>query len=214
MHPADCPSWDYARHLHASSVGIRCELILHTLGKKELPIDGSLRNTRPLHHQMFVGLTPDKCPYYAGNYRGESFRCLRHMRVKVEADSRVGVPPKRVAPELANFVAYILNAGLKALDDAFLIPDERLSPAEKLNYVVVFASRVLVEFLRIHPYANGNGHTGRLIVWLILARFGYWPKQWPLDARPPYSELLSRFRDGDRAPLERFMLNAINGTTP
>ena len=89
------------------------------------------------------------------------------------------------------------------------LPSARVPEEEKLYYVVTFACRVLVEFLRIHPYANGNGHIGRFIVWLILARFGYWPKQWPLNASPPYHELLKTYRDGDPLPLEEFVLQCL-----
>lgn len=210
-HPRDCAWWEYKTHQHASTVGIRCEAVLNDLELGRLDIDSSLKNTKPLHERFFVNLTPPAQPYLAGNFRGEKFKCLRYLVVRVEADRRVGVAPERVAAEMANFNSNLLSEGLKALAGAFAIPDERLSPAEKLNYVVKFSCRLLVQFLRIHPYANGNGHIGRLIVWFILAKFGYWPREWPLDAHPPYDELLSRYRDGDEQPLEDFVHRAIDG---
>ena len=213
MHPADCPpQWEYTEHPHRVAVPIRCEAILNRLEKNELPIEPSLRDSRPLHKEIFENLTPQTCPYFAGNYRGERFKCLRHLEVKVLADARVGVKPALVAARLANLLSNILSSGLKALDDAFKIPDEKLSPAQKTNYVVKFSCRLLNEFLQIHPYANGNGHIGRLLVWLVLAKFGYWPKEWPLDSRPPYAALLSRYRDGHEQALEDFVLKAIDGT--
>jgi hypothetical protein len=160
---------------------------------------------------MFVGLTPEKCPYYAGHYRGESYRCLRHHRVKVDSDPRVGAEAKRVTPDLANLSSQIIGAGLKVVESAFQRPDEELAPPEKLNYLVMFACAVLVEFLRIHPYVNGNGHAGRLIVWLILAKFGYWPERWPLDTSPAYGQLISHYRDGNKKPLEQFVMQCIAG---
>jgi fido (protein-threonine AMPylation protein) len=177
-----------------------------------LPIDGSLRNTKPLHKEIFENLTPPTCPYFAGNFRGERFKCLRYLEVKVDGDKRVGTKPALVAPEFANFLSNILSSGLKALEDAFKHPNEQLSVAQKTYYVVKFSCRLLTEFLRIHPYANGNGHIGRLIVWLVLARFGYWPKEWPLDEHPSYDELLSKYRDGNEQLLEDFVLKAIDGT--
>jgi hypothetical protein len=133
------------------------------------------------------------------------------MRVFISSDPRVGVPAERVASDLANLTSHILNAGLKALQDAFAIPDDQLPPEEKLYHLVVFACRVLVEFLRIHPYVNGNGHAARMIIWVILIKFGYWPQKWPLDASPPYHDLLKRFRDGDETPLQKFVLEAVAG---
>lgn len=212
MHPADCPRWEYQEHPHRAAVPIRCEAILNRLEKKTLPIDSSLRDSRPLHKEIFENLTPPTCPYFAGHYRGERFKCLRHLEVMVASDPRVGVKPALVAPQLANLLSNILSSGLKALEDAFKIPDETLSLAQKTNYVVKFSCRLLNEFLRIHPYANGNGHIGRLIVWLVLVRFGYWPKEWPLDGHPPYDDLLSRYRDGHEQELEDFVLKTIDGT--
>jgi len=211
MHPADCPTWEYRQHPHAGAVGIRCEAILNSLRNGKLPIDATLRDTRPLHADMFVNLTPATCPYYAGRYRGEKPRCLRHHPVTIQSDPRVGAAPARVAPDLANLNAHIIGVGLKTLDTAFAKSDSELPPEEKLNYLVIFACRVMVEFFRIHPYVNGNGHVGRLIVWLLLARFGYWPKKWPLDGTPSYSTLIKQYRDGDRLPLQKFVLESIIG---
>lgn len=211
MHPRDCEWWEYKEHPHARALAIRCEAILHDLENGHLNVDASLRDTRALHYRLFENLTPPSQPYMAGHYRGEKFRCLRHLTVRVEGDSRVGVLPDKVASELANLNGHILAGGLKSLADAFALPDEKLSKAEKLSYLVKFACRVLVQFLRIHPYANGNGHIGRLMVWMLLAKFGYWPISWPLDDHPPYDDLLSKYRDNDEQPLEQFVLAAIAG---
>jgi hypothetical protein len=66
---------------------------------------------------------------------------------------------------------------------------------------------------RIHPYANGNGHMARFASWAIVGRYGFWPNpnRWPVEPRPcePYVELIKQFRDGNRAPLEHFMLNML-----
>ena len=193
-------------------MAIRCEKILTDLARGRIDVDASLRDTRPRHLELFANLTPPSQPYLAGNYRGSKGRCLRYLEVKVDEDNRVGSPPARVAADIANFNSALLNAGLKALGEAFAIGDDKLPPAEKLNYVVKFSCRLLVQFLRIHPYANGNGHIGRLIVWFILSKFGYWPQEWPLDAHPPYDELLSKYRDGDEQPLEDFVHMAIDGS--
>lgn len=191
---------------------LRCEAILNDLAQGRLDIDASLRDTRALHKRLFENLTPEAQPYLAGHYRGEKFKCLRHLEVQVVGDRRVGAAPDRVAAEMANFNSHLLGEGLKALAIAFAKPDDEVSRAEKLNYLVKFSARLLVQFLRIHPYANGNGHLGRLMVWLLLAKFGYWPREWPLDEHPPYDELLSQYRDGEEQPLEDFILKAINGT--
>ncbi len=104
-----------------------------------------------------------------------------------------------------------LEAAVKALDSNVL-----LSRQQRLRYLVALTCHVFELFLRIHPFANGNGHAGRLIVWSLLGRFGHWPRKWPVEPRPddpPYTELIKRYRDGDRVPLEAFMLKSLIPTS-
>lgn len=211
MHPADCPNWEYKNHPNYGSLASRCARILVSLRGGSLQIDRSLRDTRPFHAAMFTGITPANHSYYAGHYRGEAFRCLRHYHVMIQGDPRVGTAPNFVAMDLANFADQVLRAGISALTVAFSFPDARLAPEDKLLYLVRYACRILVEFLRIHPYANGNGHIGRLLVWFILGKFGYWPKRWPLNASPPYHQMIFDYRNGTCDPLEHFVLHSIAG---
>ncbi len=108
-------------------------------------------------------------------------------------------------------IANIVRTGLAGLDQANELPHVRLAKAEKLLYVVTFACQVFELILRIHPYANGNGHAARFVLVAILGRYGYWLRQW-LDPRPPdppYTQLITDYRSGNREPLERFILQAI-----
>jgi len=111
-------------------------------------------------------------------------------------------------------VAFEVKAGLAALDEAQILPNAQLAPEDKLLYAVVFACHVFEVFLRVHPYANGNGHAARLIVWAILCRYGYWPRKWPIEPRltdPLYTSLLVEYRNGNRMPLEAFIVQCIIG---
>lgn len=211
MHPANCPNWEYEDHPNASILAARCAKLLVFLRSGRTNVDVSIHDTRPFHLDLFLGLTPATCDYYAGHYRGEAFRCLEFYEVEIRTDSRVGVPADRVISDLSNLSRHIVRSGFAALNLAFQLPDARVPPGDKLYYLVTFACRVLEEFLRIHPYANGNGHIARFIIWMILARFGYWPQRWPLDESPPYHDLLRRYRDGDRIPLEMFVLKSVLG---
>lgn len=210
MHPVDCPDWEYTKVDKATElVAERCAKFLISLRRGLVDIAALSHDTRPVHAEMFNGTTPAATPYYAGHCRGEKFRCLEFCRVMVDSDPRVGVPPQRVASDLSNLADHIIRPGYSAIAAAHAVPSVRVSNEDKLYYVVTFACRVLVEFLRIHPYVNGNGHVGRIIVWLILARFGYWPKRWPLHQSPPYHDLLKRYRDGDPRQLEMFVLQSL-----
>jgi hypothetical protein len=207
MHPLDCPAWEYAAHPNrATIIPARVSRILVTLASGAVDTSSVATDTRPAHDQIFRELTPDRCEYYAGHYRGEQFRCLVFYPVSVPADPRVGSPPSAVAflmQELNNQI----RIGLTALDANVLLTTE-----QRLRYLVALASQAFVAFLTIHPYANGNGHAGRLIVWSILGRYGHWPKRWPVEPRPPdppYSNLIVLHRNGNKEPLELYLLQTL-----
>jgi fido (protein-threonine AMPylation protein) len=208
MHPLDCPDWEYSNHPQRATIGTRVTAALRGLatGTDTLSV---ATDTREVHGHVFHELTPVGCAYYAGHYRGEEFRCLRFYPVCVPGDPRVGATPYAVAFRMRQINAQI-RAGVTALD-----ANRLLTAKDRLYCIVALASRAFVAFLEIHPYANGNGHAGRFIVWSIMGRYGYWPRRWPVDPRPPdppYTQLIVQCRNGDPTPLERYLLQAIAST--
>lgn len=201
------PEWDYEQYPSDQIRGDRCTAILIDLAARHLSLEAEGVETRPSHLRMFEGMTEAGEEYFAGHFRGENFPYLRDYRVGVGMDSRVGTPPDQVDSEMQAFAAGVNQVcGILDADAASsLLPNERLVRA------VGMACALLVEFLRIHPYANGNGHIGRLIVWLALAKAGIWPRRWPLNDKVPmpYPLLLSEYRNGQRQPLMQFVLSHI-----
>lgn len=214
MHPPDCPSWDYGTHQHRNKLlPIRCASLLEELRIGSIDPVLVSTHTRPIHSRLFTKLTPSSCPYYAGHYRGEPFRCLKFYEVKIKGDPRVGERTSMVDGSMT-VMAQIIVDGIAALDAANLLPDAHVPRWQKIYYLVTFACRIFVEFLRIHPYANGNGHIGRFVIWALLGRYGLWPRKWPLDNRPPdppYSDLINEYRNGNQEPLERYVLGCVLG---
>lgn len=211
-HPPDCPAFEYAQHPRRQQVlsGKTAELVRklrsRTLDSQQLAAD-----SRPAHGELFKQLAPSGYQYYAGHYRGEPFRYLKEYAVTIPSDPRVGLAPAGV-PTAMGLLAREILAGLAALDSVHARPRSHVPSVEKLYYTVVFACRVLEVLLRFHPYANGNGHAARFVVWAILGRYGYWPKRWPIDPRPPdppYTSLIVEYRNGNHEPLERFMLASL-----
>lgn len=206
MQPLDCPGWEYSGHPHRASVPDAISQILITLASGRADTLAIAIDSRQSHGSIFKHVTPYGFEYYAGHYRGEFFRCLRFYVVYVPADPRVGSPPQAVE-YLIRELGTKIRAGIIALD-----ANISLSVQERLRYIVALACHAFVAFLTIHPYANGNGHAGRLIVWSILRRYGHLPKRWPVDPRPPdppYSELITQHRNGQVEPLEIYILQTL-----
>jgi fido (protein-threonine AMPylation protein) len=209
MHPTDCPAWEYSGHPKSETVVLlRVSEILACLVKRQLDTMQVATDTREVHRRIFKELTPVGYEYFAGHYRGELFRCLRFYPVMVPNDPRVGVPAISVG-FMMDKINDETRSGMMALDSHV-----GLNPKDRLRYIIALASRVFVAFLTVHPYANGNGHAGRFIVWCILCRYGHWPRRWPVDPRPPdppYSSLIVECRNGNPEPLEQYLLKSLVG---
>lgn len=202
----DCPDWEYAGHPLRPLLPSRVTDILRDMATGAVDTLALATDSRDAHLRSFRGMTPLGCEYYAGHYRGEPYRCLRSYEVIVEDDPRVGAPSHAVGLHMRELRAQI-EAGVRAVDGNVL-----LNRGQRLRNVVALVCNVFEIFLRVHPYVNGNGHAGRLIIWSVLSRYGHWPRRLPVDPRPPdppYADLIKRYRDGEKFPLEQYILAAL-----
>jgi hypothetical protein len=136
--------------------------------------DGAMRRDRPTvesarqwHRDAMEGLDVP-APEFVGRYRGEDG--VRKVRVWV--GTAEGVNPKQVAEQLKEFEGR-LQRTLSALDKLY---DSGMDlDADGLSATIELAAWAHSEWIRIHPFANGNGRTARMWANAIFMRYGLDP---------------------------------------
>lgn len=136
---------------------------------------------------------------YVGAYRGE--RGLE--RTGVEIGGFEGVAPSEVSDALSRFEGK-LKALVASMDSQLQVGQD--PDADELEAIIDICSWVHAEWVRIHPFANGNGRTARLWANWIAVRYGL-PPFVRLRPRPDdgYGEAGAQAMQGDwRATIEVF----------
>lgn len=158
------PDWDAdSPTLHANLA--RVDASIHGAAKKRrIP---TVEDARQWHETMMRGLDPRKS-IYVGNFRGEPGLTT----VGVEVDGIEGTMPWNVAAELKRFEAR-LQAAIAMLDARYRDSDSLDDDGR--DAVIELAAWTHSGWVRIHPFANGNGRTSRIWANLILLRYGMPP---------------------------------------
>jgi fido (protein-threonine AMPylation protein) len=218
-HPSDCPTWNYdeftdktprpGRNEYLRDGLIPCMVAI----RKSSELRGRLsRDTRAVHRRLFCNLTDNNYEYFAGNYRGSNFKCLRNYTVGVSSDPRVGIHPWAVESHMSQ-IADEMPCRLAELKIAAATLNAVISENAKLTAYVHFAAAIFELLLRVHPYADGNGHVARFVLWCLLGEFGYWPHKFRIEPRPEwgldYTNAILQYRNGDKKWLISMIINSM-----
>lgn len=126
------------------------------------------------HRDLYDGI-PRPFDYYAGEIRDSDPRFPELIDYEVEVDDNRGVPCAMVPAALEQFETRVQTASARL--DADIPPGADppvLAPAQ-LHGVLTLCAVLHGEWVRIHPFANGNGRTARLWANWAALRYGLPP---------------------------------------
>jgi Fic family protein len=110
--------------------------------------------------------------------------------------------PERMTPPTWPEVPVAISEWIKSVNALSGSSRDALAFPEAL-------AQVHAGFEQVHPFLDGNGRTGRLVLNLILVRLGYPPAIIYKGERARYLEALRRADQGDHGPLGEFLTRAI-----
>jgi len=158
------PDWDEDSRQLRKNLARVLEEIVQASQAREKP---TLKTVRHWHTVVMQGLAvPDA--RYVGTFRGEPG--LENLQTRIGAN--YGAASAKVASELRRFEAKL--QALIAQMDA-LLPAGQQPDTDQLAAVVDLCAWVHAEWVRIHPFANGNGRTARLWANSLAMRYGLPP---------------------------------------
>jgi len=122
-----------------------------------------------------------------------------------------------------------VNTGFKKLPNYIVMRNLKTTAPEKVEkeinnllewykknktkiYPLKLATEFHAKFEAIHPFEDGNGRTGRVLLNAILLKYGYPPLIIRKTARVAYFSSLEAFDKGYKSKLERFLLDKIKKT--
>ena len=168
------PDWDEdSPELRNNLSAILDEIVEHA-GQREIP---TVEFARRWQRRFMQGLNGE--PRYVGAFRGEPGL----ERTGVRIGKYLGTPAASVSIELNRFQAR-LQAAVAQLDRT--IREGKKLNTDECDAVIDICAWAHAEWVRIHPFANGNGRTARLWANFLAVRYGL----------PPFIRLRPRPDDG------------------
>ena len=169
------PNWDADSPQLRQNLTRLLEGIADRADQREKP---TIELAREWQRRFMLGLAAE--PRYVGTFRGGE-----HGLVKtgVKIGRYRGTPAAKVAGELKRF-EEILQAAVAQLDR--VLPVGKDLNVDEYGAVIDLCAWAHAEWVRIHPFANGNGRTARLWANFLAMRYGL----------PPFVRVRPRPGDG------------------
>jgi fido (protein-threonine AMPylation protein) len=143
--------------------------------------------------------------YYAGEIRDSDPNFPELIGYEVRIGERLGVLSSDVPAALISFESALTDA-VQAVDSE-IFDHEITGEAAELYITLVAVAHG--EWIRIHPFANGNGRTARVWTHWLAARYDL-PPLFRVKPRPDnraYALAAQASMAGDHAPMRAWLLN-------
>lgn len=158
------PDWDEDSPQLRDNLAQTLREIARSASQRETPTLEAARRWQAL---VMKGLDVPN-PRFVGAFRGEPGL----ERVQVRVGSNFGVDSAKVAEELTRFEAQ-LQLLVAYLDE--LVPIGEEPDLDQLAAIIDLCAWVHAQWVRIHPFANGNGRVARLWANNFAMRYGVPP---------------------------------------
>jgi fido (protein-threonine AMPylation protein) len=173
------PAWDdevSSVRADENLTNVRIRIISASRASRSTPTDEMVRGW---HREMVDGIDiPDDA--YRGGFRGDPHPALADYEVTV--GKLFATRASDVASEVSKLISE-LQARVTDLDDLDAQGDPSTLDAAFVENVLDTAALLHGEWIKIHPFVNGNGRTARMWVLWLCSRYGL-PQLLPLRPRP------------------------------
>jgi hypothetical protein len=203
------PGWDEdSPELEANLAEAQRLATAHALARRRL----TLANIKAWHRATMKGLEVKEAAELGvapedlvGNFRGPP----KLTGIGAGIDTYRGTPSNEVATQTQRFIA-VAQTLLAALDKRFPADDLDAFDNDSLRAVAEAAAWAHCEWVRIHPFGNGNGRTSRLLGNAVLIRYGLLPV-FGLRPRPggDYEDAAACAMRGDHLPMTAYVINEL-----
>jgi prophage maintenance system killer protein len=203
------PGWDEdSSELEANLAEAQRLATEHALARRRL----TLANIKAWHRATMKGLKIEEAASLGvatedlvGNFRGPP----KLAGIGVGIGAYRGTPSKEVAAQTQRFIE-VAQTLLAALDERFPADELDTLDNDGLRAVAEAAAWAHCDWVRVHPFGNGNGRTSRLIGNAVLVRYGLLPV-FRLRPRPEgdYENAAAAAMRGDHLPMTAYVINEL-----